>query len=54
MLDAHDSCHVVWGISIKISKTVKYGSCCYFGDTGGAVASGFLGKGVEVIILSVW
>jgi threonine synthase len=46
---AHDSCHVVWGIS-KISKTVKYGSCCYFGDTGGA--SGFLGvKGVEVIIL---
>jgi hypothetical protein len=27
---AHDSCHVVWGISIKISKTVKYGSCCYW------------------------
>jgi hypothetical protein len=47
---AHDSCHVVWGISIKISKTVKYGSCCYFKDAALLQAVSWV-KGVEVIIL---
>jgi threonine synthase len=48
---AHDSCHVVWGISIKISKTVKYGSCCYWAIQAALLQAVSWRKGVEVIIL---
>jgi threonine synthase len=48
---AHDSCHVVWGISKDIKDSKNTVLVATSGDTGGAVASGSLAKGVEVIIL---
>jgi threonine synthase len=45
------SCHVVWPFSIK-TKRIKTQFLWLLLETGGAVASGFLGvAGVEVIIL---
>jgi threonine synthase len=39
------SCHVVWPISIKTKDSKNTVLVATSGDTGGAVASGFLGCG---------